>query len=103
MGVAHADTLPSGELTCPQLFSKFHSDQNRLELQEQKADRTQQNIADLINLAANAQGSSARSFFQSQLNQQLSLLQSQEQNIAQGKVVLAQDQALLSQQGCNFA
>jgi hypothetical protein len=85
------------------LFSNFARDQRRLELQEQKRDKTVQNISDLIDLAAHAQSSNASSFFQSQLDSQFSLLQAQEQNIAQGQLVVAQDQALLTQQGCNTA
>lgn len=104
-GVAQAASpfQPPGELTCGQLFSNFARDQRRLELQEQKRDKTVQNISDLIDLAANAQSSNASSFFQSQLDSQFSLLQAQEQNIAQGQLVVAQDQALLTQQGCNTA
>ena len=103
IGIAHAESLPSGELTCAQLFSKFERDQQRLEVQEQKAQKTQQNIRELGDLVANAQSKNARSFFLSQLEQQLSLFQSREQNVAQGQLVVAQDQALLTQQGCNTA
>jgi hypothetical protein len=103
-GVASAQPFgPQGELTCHQLFQKLDRDQNRLARQEKSIDRTKSNIKELGSLIAGANNQSESSFFQSQLQSQLSLLKAQEENLLSGEVIIAQDEALLIQQGCNTA